>query len=76
MAFASANDALKAYAKVEMVQGYYQVAIWPSRFALPLSFALVTLILIVRLISETLLGRSVLVDEQESPNEEIEDGLV
>lgn len=76
MTFASAGHALKAYAKGEMVQGYYQVAIWPSRFALPLSFGLVTLILIVRLISETLLERPVLVDEQESANEESEGGLV
>lgn len=76
MTFASGGHALNAYAKGEMVQGYYQVAIWPSRFALPLSFALVTLIVIVRLISETLLERPVLVDEQELATEDIEDGLV
>lgn len=73
MTFASADHAVEAYIKGEMVQGYYQVIIWPSRFALPLSFGLVAFILVIRLISGTLLQRPLLASDRESSAHNIED---
>ena len=50
-------DATKAMEIGEIVMGSTTISIWPSRFMLPVSFALVTVVSVLRFVDEILLGR-------------------
>ena len=50
-------DALDAYSKNEMVDGYYTVIIWPARFGMALAFTLISLTAVLRLYYEVAFGR-------------------
>jgi len=44
------KDALSAYSTNETMMGFAQIVIWPARFILPISFALVVIICTIQLV--------------------------
>ena len=50
-------DAVNAWRIDEIIMGSATIPIWPSRFFLPVSFGLVFLVSLLRLIDEVVLGR-------------------
>lgn len=56
LAYQSYHNAMRAYGNGEFVDGTYLVITWPSRFLLPLSFASVVIVLLMRLIHEIRYG--------------------
>ncbi|SMF35574.1 TRAP-type C4-dicarboxylate transport system, small permease component [Tistlia consotensis] len=66
------HDALKAFAKREVVMGPIDVVIWPSRFALPASFALGALVCLWHL-GRLLFGGAAARAELISTHEELEE---
>ncbi|WP_417793306.1 TRAP transporter small permease [Terasakiella pusilla] len=75
LAMKSSTDALAAYEKGEMIDGLYQVMIWPARFGLPVSFALTALILSYRFVTETILGLSFVDEDEEDEQRLVEEGI-
>lgn len=59
LAYRSLLDAVSAWQIGEIIMGSATIPIWPSRFFLPISFGLICLVSIVRLIDEVFLGRPV-----------------
>ena len=59
LAYQSLLDAVSAWQIGEIIMGSATIPIWPSRFFLPISFSLVCLVSLVRLIDEVFLGRPV-----------------
>ncbi|MFC1885877.1 TRAP transporter small permease subunit [Thermodesulfobacteriota bacterium] len=58
LTYQSYGDAIKALSIGEFVDGTFLVITWPSRFFLPLSFGIVILVLLMRLIHEILHGEA------------------
>lgn len=52
LAYQTSFDAVQSFAKGEFVDGAYIVITWPARFVLPLSFGLVVIVLLVRIVHE------------------------
>lgn len=57
LAYQAGLDFLKSFEIGEIVMGSVTIPIWPSRLFLPISFGLVWLVSLVRLIDEVILGR-------------------
>ncbi len=52
LAYQSYGDAMWAFSTGEFVDGTFLVVTWPSRFFLPLSFCIIIIVLVMRLIHE------------------------
>ncbi len=59
LAFQGWIDAVKSFQIGEIIMGSITLHIWPSRFFLPISFTLVTLVTFLRLVEEVYFGRPV-----------------
>lgn len=57
LAYQTSLDAVRAWQIGELIMGSATIPIWPSRFFLPISFGLICLVSIIRLIDEVFLGR-------------------
>ena len=57
LAFQGWIDAIRSFQIGEIIMGSITLQIWPSRFFLPISFTLVTLVSLLRLVEEVFFGR-------------------
>ncbi len=69
LGYRSVFDALKAMAKGEYIDGTIILQIWPSRFVLPICFALAILTLLTRLYGEVRYGETEAQSPNDTPNE-------
>ena len=74
LTYKTSIDALNAFDKGEMVDGFYVVIIWPGRFLLPLGMGLTTIILALRFFVEVIFNRGPLYDEEEPSGHIVAEG--
>lgn len=74
LAYQTWLDAVEAYEVGEIVMGAVALPIWPSRFVLPLGFAIIALASIIRLIREVVLGRPMPGGDEGSAVQEVSHG--